>query len=360
MEMDLSYLEALMGGAAAEAAGATGGVWVVSLEGAVDDGLLRLIGKARVVADALGSYVYLLQSDGLRLAGSADAGQAQAAIHAGADNVLLASGVPTLPDLADFFRERAPRAILFPRTPLGRVLGPGLAQTLGGGLCGYAADLTVDPIYQRIVAHQPILEDAARQAVSIVAAPAVVVVDTAALPAAFNEPWRSGNIEETGLTWATADLPLLFGSSTPEQRITPEQRTTPEQQAGQQQAGSTLADAAVVVAAGRGLKDAAGFALAEKLAQMLGGVVAGDLAALDAGWITDEQLVGLTGRSVAPKLYLALGIRGDTGHLMAIEGARIIIAVQPDPAAAIVPVADYNVLTDPKEFAEALLAALEK
>jgi len=338
MEMDLSYLEALMGGAAAEAAGATGGVWVVSAEGAVDDGILRLVGKARVVADALGSYVYLLQSGSLQLAGSADADQAQAAIHAGADNVLLASGVPTLADLTEFFRQRAPQAILFPRIPLGRVLGPGLAQTLGGGLCGYAADVTVDPIYLRIVAHQPILEDAARQAVSLVATPAVVVVDTAALPAAFNEPWRSGNIEETGLVWAappvypTAELPA---------------------------APLTLANADVVVAAGRGLKDAAGFALAERLAAALGGVVAGDLAALDAGWITDEQLVGLTGQSVAPKLYLALGIRGDTGHLMAIEGARTVIAVQPDPSAAIVPVADYNVLADPKEFAGALLAALK-
>ena len=98
----------------------------------------------------------------------------------------------------------ARRLVLFPRTRRGRTLGPGLAQALGGGLCGYAADLAVDPMSQRVLAHQPVLDDAARQVVAILAAPAVVVVDTAALPAAFNEPWRSGSVEESGLAWPAA------------------------------------------------------------------------------------------------------------------------------------------------------------
>ena len=71
MGMDLSYLEALMGGAAADTGSGTGGVWVVSADGAVDDGILRLVGKARVVADALGTYVHLL------LAGGAEAESAE-------------------------------------------------------------------------------------------------------------------------------------------------------------------------------------------------------------------------------------------------------------------------------------------
>ena len=82
-----------------------------------------------------------------------------------------------------------------------------------------------------------------------------------------------------------------------------------------------------------------------------GRIVAGDLGVLDAGWITEDQLVGLTGQSVAPKLYLALGIDGDTSQFMATQEAGMIIAVQPDPAAPFVPVADYNVIADPAEFA---------
>ncbi len=65
MGMDLSYLEALMGGAAADTGSGTGGVWVVSADGMAGDGILRLVGKARVVADALGTYVYLLLAGGV-------------------------------------------------------------------------------------------------------------------------------------------------------------------------------------------------------------------------------------------------------------------------------------------------------
>ena len=116
----------------------------------------------------------------------------------------------------------------------------------------------------------------------------------------------------------------------------------------------------MIVAAGLGLADEAGFALAGKLAEALGGVIAGDLGALDAGWITEDQLVGLTGASVAPKLYLALGIDGDTSQFMATQEAGMIVAVQPDPAAPFVPVADYNIIADPAEFAGALLEVLGK
>ncbi len=330
---DLSFLEALMGGAAEETGGGTGGVWVVDPAGALDDGILRLVGKARVVADALGGYVYLL-------AGNSPAEDAaNGAIRAGADQVLIAAGAPALADLEAFFRERGPQVVLFPRTLPGRLLGPGLVQVLGGGLCGHAADLAVDPIYQRVIAHQPVLDDLARQAVSIVGSPAVAVVDTDTLPAAFNEPWRTGKIEDTGLAWPPA---------------------VEQPAADRPQAPVTLANAPVIVAAGAGLNDEAGFALAGRLAAALGGVVAGDVAALDMGWIGEEQLVGLTGASVTPKLYLALGIDGDTSQFMATQEAGMIVAVQPDPAAPFVRVADYNIIADPTEFAQALLAELAR
>ena len=155
MGMDLSDLQALMGGSFDEPVGDTGGVWVVAPDGTIDDGTLRLIGKARVVADALGGYVTVLAGCG------AAEGDTETAIRAGGDKILTADGIPALSDLVEFIGERKPQVVLFPRTQLGRSLAPGLAQMLGGSLCGYAADLAVDPIYQRIVAHQPVLEDAA-------------------------------------------------------------------------------------------------------------------------------------------------------------------------------------------------------
>lgn len=332
---DLSYLEALMGGSAEASSSGAGGIWVLNPGDAPADGVFRLVGKARVIADALGSYVYLIT-------GNAEA--AQPAIRAGADTVLLAGGAPTLDDLRAFFTDKAPQAILLPRTATGRALGPGLAQVLGGSLSARAADLAVDPIYQRILAHQPVLDDAARQVVALVAAPAVAVVDTDTLPAAFNEPWRTGSIEETGLDWgATPSYPAVDAALVAPPPAGP----------------AALERTPTIVAVGRGLQTEAGFALASRLAGALGGVVAGDLSALDAGWISEDQLIGLTGHTVAPRLLLALGIEGDTGLAMATAAAGCLVAVQADPGAPIVPVADYNIIADPAEFAEALLAALK-
>jgi electron transfer flavoprotein alpha subunit len=331
MGFDLSDLQALMGGSFEEPTGETGGVWVVSPDGLIDDGMLRLIGKGRVVADALGGYVYLL-------AGCNGAGaDTDAAIHAGADKVLTGGGMPTVNELADFFRDRQPQAVLLPRNRLGKALGPGLAQALGGSLSPYAADLAVDPIYQRIIAHQPILDDAARMQVTLLSSPAVAVMETALLPASFNEPWRQGEVGDTQLMWSEPPTPEM---------VDPPAHPL------------TLKSAPVVVVAGQGLGDEAGFAAAKELAEALGGVVAGDVTALDAGWIGEEALVGLTGETINPKLVIALGVDGDTALMMGMADAGCVVAVQPDADAPIVPFADYNVVGDPAEFAQAFAQAV--
>ena len=196
MGMDLSYLEALMGGAAVDMGGDTGGVWIVSPDGAADDGMMRLVGKARVVADALGTYVHLL------LAGGADAETGESAIKAGADRVLLASGVPGLADLVGYFRERCTAGHPLPAHAIGTDAGTRAWRRCWMAGCAATPPIWRSiPIYQRIVAHQPVLDDAARQRVTLVAAPAVAVVDTGALPASFNEPWRTGTVEDAGVSW---------------------------------------------------------------------------------------------------------------------------------------------------------------
>jgi electron transfer flavoprotein alpha subunit len=244
--------------------------------------------------------------------------------------------MPTVNELADFFRERQPQAVLLPRNRLGKALGPGMAQTLGGSLCPYAADLAVDPIYQRIVAHQPILDDAARMQVILLAAPAVAVMETALLPAAFNEPWRQGEVGDTQLMWS--EPPSHEMVDRPAHPI-------------------TLKTSPVVVVAGQGLTDDAGFAAAMELADALGGVVAGDVTALDMGWIGEESLVGLTGETIGPELVIALGVDGDTSFMMGVAEAGCLVAAQADAGAPIVPFAHYNVVGDPAEFARAFAKA---
>ena len=333
MGFDLSDLQALMGESFEAPTGESGGVWVVAPDGTIDDAMMRLIGKGRVVADALGGYVYLL-------AGCNGAGaDTEGAIHAGADKVLTAGGMPTVNELAEFFRERQPQAVLLPRNRLGKALGPGLAQALGGSLAANAADLAVDPIYQRIVAQQPILDDAVRVQVSLLAAPAVALMETSLLPAAFDEPWRQGEVGDAQLMWSEPPVPEMI--DLPARPL-------------------TLKTAPVVVVAGQGLMDEAGFAAAKELAGALGGMVAGDVTALDMGWIGEEALVGLTGETISPRLVITLGVDGDTALMMGMAEAGCVVAAQADANAPIVPFADYNVVGDPAKFARALARAAQK
>jgi electron transfer flavoprotein alpha subunit len=94
------------------------------------------------------------------------------------------------------------------------------------------------------------------------------------------------------------------------------------------------------------------------LAEALGGVAAGDVSAHDAGWIGEEQLVGLAGFTIAPKLCIALGVDGDTSFFMGVANAGCLVSAQEHATAPIVPLADYNFIGDPAEFARAMLAVV--
>lgn len=120
-----------------------------------------------------------------------------------------------------------------------------------------------------------------------------------------------------------------------------------------------LSHADVLVAGGRGLKGAEGFALLERLASLLGGEVAATRAAVDAGWVPASRQVGQTGQTVAPKLYLAFGISGAIQHLEGIRGAERVIAVNTDPDAPLFASADLAIVGDAQEVARALIKDLE-
>ena len=86
--------------------------------------------------------------------------------------------------------------------------------------------------------------------------------------------------------------------------------------------------------------------------------MAGDRGARDAGWIDATQVVDVRGVEVAPEIYVAVGIRGDTFHNAAVEKAKLILAIHPDPRAPIFEVADLCIEADPQEVVPALLEAL--
>ena len=121
-----------------------------------------------------------------------------------------------------------------------------------------------------------------------------------------------------------------------------------------------LGQAERIVAVGRGIKAQENLAVAEKLAKAMGAELAASRPICDNGWLPMERQIGSSGQTVAPKLYLALGISGAIQHLVGMKGARTIVAVNKDADAPIFEVADYGIVGDLFEIVPALIAELEK
>jgi len=119
-----------------------------------------------------------------------------------------------------------------------------------------------------------------------------------------------------------------------------------------------LSQAERIVAVGRGIKGQEHLPLVQQLAQAMGAELAASRPICDAGWLPMDRQIGSSGQTVAPKLYVALGISGAIQHLVGMKGSRTIVAINKDPEAPIFEIADYGIAGDLFEVVPALIAAL--
>jgi electron transfer flavoprotein alpha subunit len=121
-----------------------------------------------------------------------------------------------------------------------------------------------------------------------------------------------------------------------------------------------LNSAAILVSVGRGIKEEANLPIIQELATALGAELAASRPICDAGWLPMERQVGSSGQTVAPKVYLAIGISGAIQHLVGMKGSQCIVAINKDENAPIFEVADYGIVGDLFEVVPALTAAVRK
>jgi len=346
--MDLEYWELLTGEAIEEEEEiAYRDIWVVA---ETEDGILtpvslEMLGKARELAAGLGAYVQaVLLGEGLE-------GLTQELIQRGADSVYLADD-PRLAEyhletyaqvLSDLFQGQKPEIILFGASELGQELAPRLAQRLGAGLISDCVDLSIDETERVLLARHPVYGGEYFHVSTFLGAkPQIATVRPGAFRLPFADEYRYGDVEEITVNLEGVEGKVKVLSVSGEE--------APPQ--------VPLSKARVIVAGGRGVGDAEGFALVEALAEALGGQVAGSRGALDEGWIGEEQLVGLSEITVRPDLYIACGISGDVHHYFAMQESKFVVAIHKDPDAPIFKTANLGIVGDPKEVIPPLLAAL--
>jgi electron transfer flavoprotein alpha subunit len=193
----------------------------------------------------------------------------------------------------------------------------------------------------KLVAERPILQDSAVVDVGYVGEPGIIIGRLNAFDIAEG---GEGSAEVVDV-----DVQLEEHST----------KAVMVQRGEQRGADVNIEDADILVAGGRGLGKAEGFELAEALAEALGGAVAATRAVVDAGWYPYAAQIGQTGKTVAPKLYLAAGISGAIQHKVGMQGSENIVAINKDPNAPIFEFSDLGIVGDLNKILPKLTEAVK-
>jgi electron transfer flavoprotein alpha subunit len=259
-------------------------------------------------------------------------------IEYGADRVYVADH-PSLEGFTDelygevltrIIRTYRPEIVLAGATSIGRSFIPKVATQIGTGLTADCTELAIDTEQRLLLQTRPAFGgNIMATIICPQKRPQMATVRAKVMKKGIPQPGREGEIVPVEMDWSqlvqkTRLLEIV-------EEITEKVR---------------LAEADVIVAGGRGLQEEKNFTLIRDLAEMLNAAVGASRGAVDAGWISYAHQVGQTGKTVAPKLYIAVGVSGAVQHLVGMQSSDTIVAINTDPHAPIFDVASYGIVGD--------------
>jgi len=318
-------------------------VFVVAEQG--EDGIqpvsLQLVGKARQLADKLGSKV------GAVLLGQNLTKVAQKLVEVGVDFVFQGDSELLVPYQAELYSEiivklmveHCPDILLIGSTFMGRELAPLVAARLKTGLTAHCIDLVINNegiLEQKIPAYGGMITIVCPKK-----RPQMATVANGVFPNPVLDSARSGEI-------IPIDVPKEFPLRVQTLEIVKEKSE-----------GISLESASVIVAGGAGAGDHDGWHQIAELADVLNAGFGSTRPAVDAGWTELETMIGQSGKMVNPEVYIGVGLSGELQHMVGIVGAKIMIAINNDAKAPVFEQVDYGVVEDCRVFVPALVKTLK-
>ena len=312
----------------------------------------ELLTRGRLLADKLRQRGGEAELCAIAIGEAIDRDDVQRLIHCGADRVIVVEHAglehflvePHASVIERLVKERRPDVVLAAATTTGRTLMPYLAVRLTTGLTADCTGLDIDMETGNLVQTRPAI--GGNILATIITAehrPQMATVRPRSTRPPQPDASRAGEIVEVRPSDEQVRCGTEFLAFRP-----------------MAQDEANIQDADKVVSGGRGLKKAENFSLIRELAAKLGAAVGASREAVDRGWVSYPHQVGLSGKTVTPLLYVAVGISGAIQHLAGMKTAECIVAVGSDPEAQIFQVADFGVQGDLFEFLPALMDEIDR
>lgn len=305
---------------------------------------LEMLAWGRLLADKLGAAV------DCAVLGT-ESGDFNELIHRGADRVLIISGeglnsflaVPSASLLVRAIREEKPCIVIAPATTYGRTIMPITAARLDTGLTADCTELDIDPKDSLLLQTRPAIGGNIMATIKTTTTrPQMATVRPRSIKPLEKDPGRQGEVVIKKYTpeglWREKFISFT----------------------GSGEGEFNLENAEIVITGGKGMKSRENYMLLHELAGLLGAGLGATRDAVEAGWAPFPRQIGLTGKTVSPKIYIAAGVSGKIQHLAGMITSEYIIAINDDPKAQIFKVADLGIIGDATDMTIKLTHAINE